>query len=474
MDKKEKLECIIQLLSEQHRKAFKAYLKSKNLKKFYTAALASFIRHGGKINKLDLKKNSSQYCYNQLIESFYNFSLNELSDKSLLEVQSNILKQYSENPLIWDVRKQYAESLKTPQSVEDYHRSFEVNNASYFSSLDETKSTFESIERFSDAELHLDIYYAIQKLRLTLEKISRSYRLQTTSPSAILSKHSVNIAHINLTQHPLLAFYHALYTIIHTYHQQGNYLESLLEEAKQGLSSSRLEQEHKEFGLMTLINFFNTQRPSDFDAEIQQLYIIAHKQGLLFQKGDTIYFSDIANIISSCINTKDLPFLKITEEQYIPYAHHQECLNYLCKVAQLFLSKKWTALGEQLEQPSPLPPKEQRPYYLVQLHVIKIKAAVESYLEEMDYIYETEIDVLISSYLRLINRNTGQNLLPDYFKQKKLNLQKQITALVKTFGNISKKDQLRNTHDWYKKVPKDTLYYKWLTEIYQTLIDKLK
>ncbi len=473
MKKKEKVEHILQLLSQQDRQAFKSYLKSDNLKNFYTAVLLSFTKNQGKILHLRLKKNNLDYSYNQLIERFYEFSLLQLSGRKQSNIRLNILAQYLDNPFLLEERNQYASAIKKPHLLEDYHNSFNVNEAIYFSALNETKDSSESTERLKIAENHLDIYYTIHKLRFALEKISRAYRLETNDIPVQRFISVDQFSDTDFQQHPILSLYYALYQVIYTYHQQQEVKAIWMDIVRQGIGQPTLEQTHKEFAINSLINFFNTQRPSNFHLEIHRLYCIAHCQKLLFQQSQVIYFSDISNLISSSINCKDIDFLMVIEQEYIPSTHHQESLIYLCQTATLLLSKQWILLAQKLQTAAPLPPIGLRLYYLIHLHIIKIKAAIESYIEQMDYAYELDFKTLIDSYQRLINRNTAQEKLPIYFKEKKLAFKQQLEQLIKTFEYTSKKVQKKAIEDWFQQLPLDTLYFTWLEGIYYQLMNKL-
>jgi hypothetical protein len=267
--------------------------------------------------------------------------------------------------------------------------------------------------------------------------------------------------------------YHTLYDLICAYHQHNQVDKTLIDKIKELINTPTLEQEHKEFAITSLINFFNTQRPKDFHLEIHQLYVIAHHQKLLFQQGQTIYFSDITNLISSSINCKDIHFLEIIQQQYIRHSNHQESLLYLYKAAILLLSKEWILLSKMLKMTTPLPPVGLRVYYLIHLHIIKIKAAIESYIEQMDYAYEVDFNTLINSYQKLINRNTEQEKLPRYFKIKKLAFKQQLEILIKTFAYTSKVKKRLAVEEWFQELPSDTLYFQWLKDIYKTILNKL-
>lgn len=472
--KKEKLEYLLQLLSDKDRRALKGYLKTAKLQKDYHTVWAIFKKYKGILPASTPIRYISEYSYGQFINAFYALTLDKLPEDLFLEIRVLLLEQYPDNKLLIELQEQYTAVLTPLQGLEDYHRRFKLQQAIYFSPQNEAMQSQQNAERLQQAEEDLEVYYATHKLRLTLEKINRAYTLESNELMASMLHLVLDWSAINIEQHPILLVYYSLYQLIVYYHNEQQLDKQLMNQIKAQIQATDLAKEHKEFAINTLIIFLSTQRPPNSYAAIHQLYVLGHQQGILYQQGSIIYFSDVINLISSSINNRDRLFLQVIKTDLIPHANYQESLWYICEVAILFLGKDWVLLSKHLQKTSPVPPIDFRLPYLIHLHVLKIKAAIESYVEQMDYMYDVDFDKLISSYLKLINRKEEKKELPSYFKKQNLAFKTQLEKLIKIFAYMSKDQQQTELQKWHLALPSDTMYHTWLISIYHTILNHLK
>lgn len=472
--KKEKLEHLLQLLSDKDKRALKGYLKTTKLQKDYNIVLAIFKKHNQTLPLSTPIRYIKEYSYGKFIDAFYTLTLDKLPEDLSLEIRLLLLEQYPNNKLLLEFQEQYAEVLKPLQTLDDYHRRFKAQQAIYFSPENEAMQSKQNAARLQQAEEELEVYYATHKLRLTLEKINRAYTLESNQLTGRMLNVALDCSSIRIEQHPILLVYHSLYQLLVHYHHQEQLDKSILTQIKAQIQSEKLAKEHKEFVINTLIIFLNTQPPVKDYEKIHQLYVLGHEQGVLYQQGSIIYFSDVINLLSSAINNRDIRFLEVIKTELIPHANHQESLGYICEVATLFLHQDWLLLANKFHTLPPLPPIDFRLPYLIHLHVLKIKTAIESYVEQMDYVYDVDFDTLIRSYLKLIHRKEEKKALPLYLKEQNLAFKTQLEKLIKTFAYMSKEKQQMALQQWHQELPSTTMYYTWLDRIHDTISNHLR
>ncbi|BDS11845.1 hypothetical protein [Aureispira anguillae] len=500
MKKLEQIEIILSVLSLLKKASkFENFIPTAPIQKFYVAVFEVWKNNDQKIDRNEVFKKMKvetikkvDYASDQLIDLFYAFCYWELELKTNLkwEIRAQIMGYYVKNKLLQNsldinelnivVLGKLVRQLKAPKTSTDYYYSAWGHQKLYFSSKFPTKKEKEASTALMMADVQLDIFYSIHKLRITLEKISRFYSLGEAFPMINFQLPIIN-EHKNLT----LELYERLYLVVQYTRSSGrdsDICTKLLADLYAVIQSNKIEIEHKdrEFMVIFLINYLAVERGTNWREYIYNLYKMAFDSNWLIQVDGAIRFEDFANAIASCLNFRDPDFLNRIKENSYQYALEKEqyYIANLCEMAHLYLQKKWLKLFEYEKVENKKPELNLRAYYATQVHVLKTKAIFENFINQnfQDNLKikgkNIEIELILQAYKAHIRGKLIQEVSTE-----KANLKfiKELGACYKILISTNwKKEKKIALSKWKDDLDEEILYYNWLIQLYNDAFNKLK